>query len=241
VQPKANELRVGYVLTQDLAPSTLPRLASQLSHTEQLRLSTFLRFEEKTAFALGRLLVCRMLSEFAPTPSTGWRIQVNGFGKPVLDRSDDLPDLRFNISHCAGLVAAIVTLGRDVGIDAEFISDRIDHLEIARLQLHPVERGLLHGLNGIPQRNAFFSLWTLRESYLKATGVGLAAGHSNVCFSLNPPTAFSSSSDTKTSSEWYFSHHQPTPLHIVSVAAHREPSEQLFCHHKLFQIDDLCL
>jgi 4'-phosphopantetheinyl transferase len=166
--------------------------------------------------------------------------EISGSCKPELARSDQIPDLRFNISHCTGLVAAVVTLARDVGIDAEFISDSIDHLKIARMHLPRTEVDILEGLHGTHQQDAFFCLWSLRESYLKAISQGLIAEPSNVRFSLNPSQAFSLVPENEALSEWFFWHDKPTHSHILTVAAHRAASEELFCQHKIFTVEELC-
>ena len=234
------EVRIGYVLMGDFTGNALRHLISRLVETDRIRLDRFLRFEDKLAFALGRQLVQTMLSECAPEPSGGWPLEVGDSGKPRLLRSDNVPDLRFNITHSAGLVAVAVTLGREVGIDAESVRDDIDHFEIARTYLPTAEVTLLRVLDGKHQRDAFFALWTLREAYLKATGQGITTPLPHIHFALDPPAAFLDSSDVALR-EWFLWQSKITPSHIVAVAAHSHPSETLICQQKLFHWKDFCI
>lgn len=240
VKLRETEVRIGYVLSRDFTSNSLRHLASRLVEADQRRFDSFLRFEDRLAFALGRALVQRMLSDCAPRPPGGWLIEVGGSGKPRLLRSDDVPDLRFNITHCTGLIAVAVTFGREVGIDAESVSDVIDHIGLARTYLPIVELAFLEGLNEAHRRDAFFRLWTLREAYLKATGQGITTSLPHVHFSVDPPTVFSDSSD-EFLNEWFLWQTRVTPSHILAVAAPRDISETLACQVKLFQLEDFGL
>jgi 4'-phosphopantetheinyl transferase len=82
--------------------------------------------------------------------------------------------LRFSVSRSGSLGLLAVTRGREVGVDVERIEPRralgpiADQLfaadEAAELRLLPRERRIAR----------FFALWTRKEAYAKALGVGLA-------------------------------------------------------------------
>ena len=98
-------------------------------------------------------------------PPEGWRFEEDAYGKPEVVRSAGAADLRFNISHCEGIVAAAFSLGRNVGVDVESVEHVVDYLDVARSQFAAAEVELLEALPEIEQRGAFFSLWTLKEAY----------------------------------------------------------------------------
>lgn len=99
----------------------------------------------------------------------------DGYGKPSLK---EFPDFHFNVSHSHAWVVCVVSAEGPVGIDIEMIGKAEEG--VARMCLTPKE---LHEWIGQPkeQRDTyFFKLWTLKESYVKATGKGLAENLSSL-------------------------------------------------------------
>lgn len=90
-------------------------------------------------------------------------------GKPFFKNA---PDIHFSISHSSSKVAVAFS-DREVGCDIEEISD-ID-LAVAERYFHRAEYEAIMAENGQEKRwRAFFRYWTLKESYMKATGIGLS-------------------------------------------------------------------
>ena len=89
-------------------------------------------------------------------------------GKPVFEH---YPELHFSLSHSGTLVAC--ALGDvPLGVDVQTIVTASDSL--INYIMSYSEKAKLHSLNDLAERNAYFTqLWTLRESYAKATGTGL--------------------------------------------------------------------
>lgn len=99
-------------------------------------------------------------------------------GKPFFP---DRPDLHFNLSHSGETVLCALSPS-PVGCDAETISSA--RPELAERFFHPSERRWLSALPPSEYDEAFFRLWTLKESYLKATGLGLSGGLESFCVDL---------------------------------------------------------
>jgi 4'-phosphopantetheinyl transferase len=113
------------------------------------------------------------LSRYADLDPRRWRFRQGAEGRPEIDRQGGLPPLRFNLSHTRGLVACVVTLGFDCGVDVEHPGRQLrDPLALARHSFAPVEQRALEGLDGEELRRRFFDLWTLKEAYVKARGAG---------------------------------------------------------------------
>ena len=93
----------------------------------------------------------------------------NGRGKPALK---DHPEICFNLSH-SGDHAVCAFSGLPVGCDIERI--RPVDLKIARRCFSEEECAEIFTQTDEEQRTAaFFRVWTRRESYAKAVGLGLA-------------------------------------------------------------------
>ena len=87
-------------------------------------------------------------------------------GKPFLADSE----IYFNLSHSGTKVLCCLS-DVDVGCDVERI--RSINLAMARKHFHPSEYRVIESLEGDDRYDMFFRLWTLKESFMKATGLGL--------------------------------------------------------------------
>lgn len=88
-------------------------------------------------------------------------------GKPYLPEH---PQIHFNLSHSEEMVLAVFA-DAEVGCDIEYTKEA--DMELAKQFFCPEESVFLAGLEGEKQNSAFFRLWTLKESFLKATGMGM--------------------------------------------------------------------
>ncbi len=94
-------------------------------------------------------------------------IRVTEYGKPFFPA---LQDFHFSLSHSGERVLCAVS-GKPVGCDIE-APGRYDP-KIARRFFHPSESAWLFSLPEEEQPAAFLRLWTCKESYVKALGLGL--------------------------------------------------------------------
>lgn len=199
-----------------------------MSADEHARMARFVFDRDRRAFLLTRALVRTTLSRYAAVAPADWQFVANVHGRPeILDRPAGVPDLRFNISHTDGLIACAVTIGREVGVDVEYIGRQVLH-DIAGRHFAPAEVTDLKRLPAEEQRRVFFDYWTLKEAYIKARGFGLALPLGDFAFKLNPPhtpaITFAPSLDDDPST-WQFLQGWPTPQHRLGLAIRREGND----------------
>ena len=159
------------LLTEELAQ----RCLALLSESERQRWQKF-RFERHAREYLAtRALVRTALSHFRPTAPEAWQFQANAYGKPALH-----PDcgLSFNLSNSLELVVCLIAdagdMGVEVGVDVEALSRAQQILGVAPRVFSLRELAQLNALNGPQKLDRAVSLWTLKESYIKARGMGLS-------------------------------------------------------------------
>jgi 4'-phosphopantetheinyl transferase len=145
--------------------------AGLLDDAEHARLARF-RFDVHRQEALAsRVLQRRALSACAPgVDPADWVFAAGPHGKPAI--ASPASPLRFNVSNTRGLVGCAVTLGRELGFDLEPTRDDAP-AEVVESHFAPVERAALRALAAAAQPRRFVELWTQKEAYLKALGVGL--------------------------------------------------------------------
>ncbi len=96
-------------------------------------------------------------------------------GKPYL-AGNMKTNVRFNISHSGKYALLAIRCKREVGVDIEFHSPFRNIKRIIKI-LHPNEQCILESITDpVKHKEAFFELWTCKEAYLKATGLGLRRG-----------------------------------------------------------------
>jgi 4'-phosphopantetheinyl transferase len=152
----------------------ISRYIEILSRNERLRYSRFIASEFSIQYLLTRVLIRTVLSQYLDTAPTDWMFGCNAHGKPSIDDSMPLgSDISFNISHTFGLVVVAVGRSMCIGIDAEPV-DRLISYEIADRVLTDGEVAAMRKLPLVEQKRRFIELWTLKESWLKAIGMGLS-------------------------------------------------------------------
>lgn len=99
-------------------------------------------------------------------PESKQEFVYNKHGKPSLK---DNCGFHFNISHCEEL-AVCATAQEPIGVDAEKIRKLAEHV----LRRCFTEREISYVRENSSPDTAFFQLWTLKESLVKAIGSGLS-------------------------------------------------------------------
>lgn len=222
----ASQLDVWLVRTAGLHDhGLLARYADLLSPDEHARLAALRGEAVRRMYLITRALIRTTLSRYDHVAPGCWQLTVNAHGRPEVVPGQSRLDLRFNASHTADLVCCAVTLGRAVGIDAELHELDSPVLALADRFLAPREANDVAAQSSERRLERFFRYWTLRESYVKALGVGLADAPSNLAFTLGDDDTIAI--DGTASRSWRFWQLRPTAMHTVSVSAAFAPDEDV--------------
>lgn len=155
-------------------PSLLAAYAALLTPDEHARHDRF-RFEpDKRMFLATRALVRTVLSQYVDVAPTDWRFSEGESGKPYVSGPPGVPRIEFNLSNTHGLIACVVSLFSQIGVDAEWLGRPGETVSIADQYFSPTEVRELRAQHPEVQGHHFFRYWTLKESYIKARGLGLA-------------------------------------------------------------------
>lgn len=209
-------------------PAELARLRTLLSSDELARVDA-LRFEhDRHDRLIARALVRTALSSETGVDPAAWRFTANEYGRPEIDHPAEHRGLRFNLSHAEGLIVLLVAQGREVGIDVEPVGRETRILEIANHFFAPSEAAALAKTPEACQRRRFFQFWTLKESYIKAKGMGLSIPLKHFAFEIEDSTpetirATFSADLEPGPDQWQFRLENLSPDHIVATTIEREP------------------
>jgi 4'-phosphopantetheinyl transferase len=175
-------------------------------------------------YLVTRALLRSLLSAYAPgTPPLQWRFEAGDNGKPALAPPFADTGLSFNVAHTAGLVSIAIARERALGVDVEYFAPRGPPLHVAPHYFTAAEAAALEALPQEQRAARFYALWTLKESWLKATGEGLAGGLDRVSFRFDEPrfAAGVSVSDDH-AAHWRFWQSAPSPEHLLALALRSE-------------------
>ena len=148
----------------------LPISRHPFSHHELSRASSY-KFEQlQTRFLTGRLRLRQILSLYTGCPIEQLEFTPGYGGKPLLKK---YPKIRFSLSRSDGVQMVAVAYDREVGVDLEKLRNDDFGGVIARF-FSPAEKASLQTVTGREMSEVFFRIWTRKEAYLKAMGVGLS-------------------------------------------------------------------
>lgn len=129
----------------------------------------------KLQLLLGQFMVRTLLSAYHPEVApANWSLVKNVYGKPALNQTSHPLPFFFNLSHSQGRLVVAVARKDGIGVDIEFCSRTRRFTRIANRYFASEEvRGLL-AVADHQKQERFYRLWTLKEAYIKARGLGLA-------------------------------------------------------------------
>jgi len=195
------------------------RLADQhLSIEERARRDRFHFEADRRDFTIAHDLLRRALSRYADVPPPDWKFATNDYGKLSIESSDPkVRALSFSLSHTRGCAACAITARASIGIDVERIDQSRPAQEIADQYFTPKEAAQLRECSDKPRNTRFAELWTLKEAFLKALGVGLSGSLSSVSFRLDEHAGIEfSGSSTFEPKDWHFALFEP--IHNMRLA-----------------------
>lgn len=180
------------------------------------------RFPEgRKNYLLTRALVRTVLSRYSSVQAHEWVFTKTDYGRPELSPAhEDAHNIIFNISHTRESIVLAVTRDREIGVDVESLEAKRVGLELARRVFAPREIEALSRLPETLQRERFLELWTLKESYIKARGMGLSIPTAKFGFDFVAEGGLSLSIDAELNDEpgrWRFVQFRPSANHIAAV------------------------
>jgi 4'-phosphopantetheinyl transferase len=217
-----DEVLVRYCVTTALEDAQVAEAGGQLSEEEQERCRRFRFAEDRRDFAVAHALLRRTLSSCHPIPPRDWRFAVEAGGRPALAGGPAALDLSFNLSHTRGLVACgVVGRPSEIGVDVESVDRGTEPLDLAARYFSKTEIASIQACPDAERAVRFIEIWTLKEAYIKAIGVGLSLPLSTFSFSVGPSSDLRFDPPDGSRSNWHFALAAPTNAHRLAVAVSR--------------------
>jgi len=203
-----NCIDLWFIDPNQLSTQQIYLLTSFITKDEKHKLQ---QYKNKSAqhIALITRAVCRLvLSQYTNTEPTSLEFIRDQHGKPEL--LNNPLNFRFNLSHNNNLIIMAVTVIDDIGCDIEDPKRKINIEAISRRYFAKQEYQALHLLKNEKQQTLFFQFWTLKEAFVKATGLGISLGLDSFYFCFNNDQQqnidiyFNANYSLTTNDNWYF-------------------------------------
>jgi 4'-phosphopantetheinyl transferase len=203
----------------------LADMRALLNDAEREQQGRFHFADDRKRYLVTRALVRSVLSHYAAVDPGAWAFSNNDHGRPFIrDPHPDAQGLRFNVSHTRGLVALAVGRHRELGVDVENIVARKISLDIAGRFFSPREAADVAGTPDARRHDRLFEYWTLKESYVKARGMGLSLPLDKFAFHFPHARAIRIDIDPALgdhADRWSFWQYRPRAAYLLALCAQK--------------------
>jgi 4'-phosphopantetheinyl transferase len=212
-----NEAHLWFVQWDEVTPLYIEICYNLLNDDERESAAHFVFEAHRNAFIIAHAFIRVTLSRYAAVAPSAWSFATNNYGRPRVCQPS-FGHLDFNLAHSDGIAVCLVGRGI-IGVDVEDVFRRapldvvnqyFSAIEVESLMQQPIEMR--------PRR--FYEYWTLKESYIKARGLGLSLPLDRFVFDLDservPRISFLPPVEDD-ASRWQFTLLTPTKRHLVAV------------------------
>jgi 4'-phosphopantetheinyl transferase len=227
-KPGEGEVHLWVVFQAEASdPALLDRYRELLTEEEREKGARFYFEKHRTQYVLTRALVRTVLSGYSGVDPRAWRFGAGEHGRPEIASPSELSSLSFNLAHTEGLIVCACADPGLVGVDAERVRLDKDLLDIADRYFSPTEFASLRAQPPEVRPERFLYYWTLKESYIKAIGTGLATPLDRFSFGIGPAGELSLSFNGLADDPQHWQHWllKPAAEHLIAVSAKRLASK----------------
>lgn len=212
-------------------------LFALLSQSEKEKVARYRLDTAKHTALITRAFIRLILSKYASVDPQQWQFSISELGKPEIQ---DAPiPLRFNLSHNDELIICAICLEKDIGCDIENLSRKISVNAIAERFFSTQEAQLIKS-----SPTKFFQYWTLKEAFVKATGLGISQGLETFSFEVkdaetekfndNICLTFSENCQQTSPQNWYQALMFPDNKHCIAVSVNNKKQTEIKPTIRLF-------
>lgn len=222
--------------------SEMLQAISCVQQEEKDRLARFVFKNDLKASLIGRLMMRKFVNKLTKIPYDQIKLIRNDKGKPLLDNKIDLK-INFNVSHQGDFVVLVGGLG-DMLLGVDVMKTENPRVENLATYFRTMSRIFTKnewemirncGDDEKAQLGMFHRLWCLKESYLKAVGVGVSVNARNVSFQIKTLDLYSNKVICDTEGyfegakleQWEFQEMLLDDDHCVAVAISEKNAERI--------------
>ena len=142
-----------------------------LNSVERARAARFARADDREHYVATHLFVREIIASYLDCLPVAVPLRASAFGQPLIIGHEQ--QLQYSLAHCAEYAVVAVSVATAVGVDIECARAVPNAVAIAERFFAADEAQIVRSV-GAEHRNAvFLQLWTSKEAFVKAIGLGL--------------------------------------------------------------------
>jgi len=145
-----------------------------LTPEEQDHALRFYFQKDRQAYLLSRGILRSILAKYICVTPKAINLNYTSHGKPLLDPKQNSLRLHFNVSHTHQCILYAITKNIEIGIDVEYLKHDVDYQGMAKNFFSAYEYQTLIKAKAEQQSALFYQIWTCKEAFIKAIGLGLS-------------------------------------------------------------------
>ncbi|MBM7716591.1 4'-phosphopantetheinyl transferase superfamily protein [Siminovitchia sp. FSL H7-0308] len=211
------------------------RLFPLLDRNKKETMSNLKMEKDKVRTVLSHLFVKYLLAKELDCKMEDVQFSYSKYKKPYLVSH---LNCSFNISHSGDMIA-IAIAKEEVGIDCEQYKN-LDYVELAKQFCVPEEYSYIIQSTNVEE--AFYKMWTLKESYVKAIGKGLHVSLKSFSFSIDGTSIYFYQGGNKSSAYHFYSEKIQDNYHFALCSRVPMKQEQINFHsYDQSEVNDMLL
>jgi 4'-phosphopantetheinyl transferase len=200
-----------------------------LTPEETERYGRFVFENDQRQFLVTRALERDVLSRYLGVEPAALGFTRNEYGKPALAEPSGCP-ITYSLSHTQGLSVCAVAFKQMIGVDVESFQRTPSHQDIAKRFFAASENAFLHNVDEARKCTEFLKLWTLKEAFIKARGLGLSIPLNSFEIKMypdRPPSVSFSDGIHGHEADWRFLQIRVERAFHTAIALNRPKSKEL--------------
>lgn len=146
-----------------------------LSDDEKQRAEGFKFAEHRERFVITHGILRFLLANYLNKKPEAIKFEYGLHGKPAVNNGRKHGyALTFNMSHSHEVAIFGFTKDNEIGVDIEYIKEKIEYEDLAKRFFSDNENQDLQKISTNRRKQAFFNCWARKEAFIKAIGKGLS-------------------------------------------------------------------
>ena len=170
--PKSNEVHIWFI-DIDIIHVDTTNLKHFFSDKDIKKVQSIQTKDKKEKTIKRHFTLLKILSDYLHTEPSEIFLEYAEYGKPYLSSDCNKKNIQFNISNSWNHMIVGITLDNEIGVDIEKIRTSVDYEKLIKRFFSEKEKEDFLQLDKDKQEQTFFQWWTMKESVMKAVGLGL--------------------------------------------------------------------
>jgi len=204
----------------DQPDDIINRFYEVLSEEEKYRINKYKYKSLRYRHTVSKGLLKDFISKYLNIETKEISFVQNKYGKPSLQPELNEMNLQFNVSHSENLGIFAFTKGYELGIDVESIQETPNLNRLVDKCFSDFEKEWFYKSEPSLQKELFYKVWTGKEAFIKAIGIGLSFPLKEIEFKINSNKAIEFQSihgDISYRGKWNIFTFNPPPNFISSL------------------------